>query len=80
MASTETYTLTREDLSQDINRGIDAFLANLVYEKKLTSKERDDYIKTYRAVVIKKGMFGKAWAKLTKDDEEYDFIKIIKLC
>lgn len=79
MTTIQSYTLTREDLSFEINRGIDAFLALLVAEKKLTPKERDNYISTYRAVIVKKGLFGKAWAELTKNGETFDFIKIIKL-
>jgi len=78
MATLETYTYTREDLTEIINRGIFSFLDDMVKES-IINAETIDILSGYSIVVTKKGVFGKFVDKLFKSDEtKIITIKVLK--
>lgn len=78
MATIETYSYTREDLTQTINNGIHSFLEDMVKEN-IINGETLDKLSRYSVVVTKKGIFGKIADKLFSNDEtKMITIKILK--
>lgn len=78
MGGYSVYSMSRESLTVELNKGKELFITSMLNEG-IINNEQYEQIKNYSIVLGKKGFFGSLWDKLfKKNDEDYYFIvKII---
>lgn len=73
-----TYSLTREQLTEELNSGKENFVRAMLKDGVIT-QEQKEIMDNYSIVLTQKGFFGKVWDKIfkKKDVSYYFVVKII---
>lgn len=75
----DTYEMSSEGLTANINDGIDVFLTAMVNDGVLTAEQRTA-LDAYRVIVAKPTVWGRFWNYMTgkKDDDERARLYVVK--
>ncbi len=74
----DSIILDKDDMTQNINLGIDCLLDSIINDG-VISKEQADQIEMYKVMIAKDNIFGRITSKLfNKKDRTYKFI-VVKL-
>lgn len=78
MSTLKMYSMTSEDLTQDINNAVAVFLSALETDGLLT-KPAIDILGEYAVVVCQKGFFGKVIDKLRGMEDNNTYFRVVRV-
>ena len=79
MGGYSVFSMTREELTEEINKGKELFI-KAIHEDGIITDQQYEVMQQHSIVVANKGFFGSLWDKIFKNDDSsyYFVVKILR--